>query len=71
MPNDRLHKTNYTLHYLDALTQGLNAERAGDDQIETLTLSDLRDAFALWVWRATGGNILAVMKALQHRWMPS
>lgn len=58
-------------HYLDALTQGLNAGRAGDDQIATLTLSDLRDAFALWVWRATGGNILAVMKALQHRWIQS
>lgn len=58
-------------HYLDALTQRLNAGRAGDDQIETLTLSDLRDAFALWVWRATGGNILAVMKALQHRWIQS
>lgn len=58
-------------HYLDALTQGLNAGRADDNQIETLTLSDLRDAFALWVWRATGGNILAVMKALQHRWIQS
>ncbi len=58
-------------HYLDALTQRLNAGRSDDDQIETLTSSDLRDAFALWVWRATGGNILAVMKALQHRWIQS
>lgn len=58
-------------HYLDVLTQRLNAGRAGDDQIRTLTLSDLRDVFALWVWRATGGNILAVMKALQHRWIQS
>lgn len=58
-------------HYLDVLVQRLNLTRADDDPIQALVPSDLRDAFALWVWRSTGGNILAVMKALQHRWIKS
>lgn len=57
--------------YLTILTQRINSSRAEDEQIEMLNMSDLRDAFALWVWRSTGGNILAVMKALQHRWIKS
>lgn len=57
--------------YLNALVHKLNIKRAerGLQPTEKLTSSDLRDAFALYVWRSTGGNILAVMRALQHRWV--
>jgi hypothetical protein len=39
---------------------------AGQEVIENFTPSDFRDAFAEYVWRHSGGNILAVMRALTH-----
>lgn len=57
--------------YMPAMHHKLNQQRPPDNQLAALSGADLRDAFALWVWRSTGGNILAVMKALQHRWLKS
>jgi hypothetical protein len=57
--------------YLAALIGKLNNERPAHENLSVILPSDLRDAFTLWVYRATGGNILAVMRALQHRWLRS
>jgi hypothetical protein len=54
--------------YLSMLTLKINAQRAdrGVPPIEGLTPSDFRDAFATYVYRQSGGNILAVMRLLNH-----
>lgn len=53
--------------YMPAMAHKINAQRDEGEKIEAIKASDLRDAFALWSWRASGGNIFVVMKALQHR----
>lgn len=58
---------NGKVSFLDAVIEKLNETRQKGEEIERLVASDLRDAFALWIYRASGGNILSVMKALQHR----
>ncbi|WP_460045090.1 hypothetical protein [Pseudomonas sp. S2_H01] len=54
--------------YLHVLISRINDRRArsGDSPIELVTASDFRDIFALYVWRQSGGNILAVMRVLNH-----
>lgn len=54
--------------YMTAFLFRLNRERAnrGEAPIAAVGASDFRDMFALFVWQATGGNILAVMRALRH-----
>jgi hypothetical protein len=55
--------------YLDRVIVRLNAERATRDEpaIGRVTPSDFRDMYARWVYKQTGGNIIAVMLALGHR----
>lgn len=54
--------------YLDLLLNRLNATRAerSKDPIAAVTPSDFRDIYARWVYKQSGGNILAVMLALGH-----
>lgn len=54
--------------YLDLLLNRLNATRAehGKNPIAAVTPSDFRDIYARWVYKQSGGNILAVMLALGH-----
>jgi hypothetical protein len=54
--------------YLDQVIARLNTERATRDQpaIRRITASDFRDIYARWVYKQTGGNIIAVMLALGH-----
>ena len=54
--------------YLVILLDRLNRERAAHNETSILqvTASDFRDIFALYVWRMSGGNILALMRALNH-----
>ncbi len=54
--------------YLDMVLEGLNARRADcrKTPIAKVTPSDFRDIYARWVYKQTGGNILAVMLALGH-----
>ena len=54
--------------YMTVLVDRLNSERAtrSEAPIAAVRPSDFRDLFALYVWRMTGGNILALMRALNH-----
>ncbi|MFO1305356.1 MAG: hypothetical protein U1F54_16640 [Burkholderiales bacterium] len=54
--------------YLWLVLEHLNARRAreGKAAIPPVTPSDFRDIYARWVYVQTGGNILAVMLALNH-----
>lgn len=57
------------LHYVSRVLEELNCERAkrGATLIPLVTPSDFRDIFAEFVWRASGGNILALKNALRHK----
>lgn len=54
--------------YLGLVLERLNAkrDREGKVAIPCMIPSDFRDIYARWVYRQTGGNILAVMLALGH-----
>jgi hypothetical protein len=54
--------------YIFMLTLRINAQRAdrGEPPIEGLAAGDFRDAFATYVYHQSGGNILAVMRLLNH-----
>lgn len=54
--------------YLTLLVDRLNAKRVerGKSTIASVTPSDFRDIYARWVYKQSGGNILAVMLALGH-----
>ncbi|MBD0679933.1 hypothetical protein [Pseudomonas sp. PSB11] len=54
--------------YLKVLTSQINGKRIeqGCPPIGHITTSDFRDIFALYVWRQSGGNVLAVMRLLSH-----
>jgi hypothetical protein len=55
--------------FLTALLAKFNQERAAHkkDPIPHCTPSDFRDMFAAYVWRISGGNLFALMRALRHR----
>lgn len=53
--------------YMRKLTNELNMHRPADKQLSPMKAGDLRDAYAAYVYGASGGSILAVMKALGHR----
>jgi len=57
-----------TVAYMEKFLDSLNRERTARNEapIAVVTPSDFRDMFAMYVWRATGGNILALMRALNH-----
>ena len=61
-------KTKQKVSYIYLVTNRLNKEREkrGDAQIAVVTPSDFRDIYARWVYRQSGGNVLAVMIALSH-----
>ena len=54
--------------FLTALIAKFNQERAArqKDSIPHCTPSDFRDMFAAYVWRISGGNLFALMRALRH-----
>lgn len=54
--------------YLDRVIARLNVEREGrrEQPIARVQPSDFRDIYARWVYKQTGGNIVAVMIALGH-----
>jgi hypothetical protein len=54
--------------YLTLFLDRQNAKRAehGKSPIARVTSSDFRDIYARWVYKQSGGNILAVMLALGH-----
>lgn len=62
------HHNGSVTSYLNVFIDRLNDARAarGEKPIEAITPSDFRDIFALYVWRASGGNILSVMRSLNH-----
>lgn len=53
--------------YLGQFIADLNKKLPSDRQLVSINASDLRDVYAARVYRATGGSVLAVMKALGHR----
>ncbi len=58
-----------TVSYLTLLLNRLNVKRAalGKSPFAPVTPSDFRDIYARWVYKQSGGNILAVMLALGHK----
>ena len=54
--------------FLTLLINQLNVQRAARNElpISLCTPSDFRHIFAVYVWRQSGGNILAVQRALHH-----
>lgn len=54
--------------YINRVLDQLNAQRAVLDYITIprVTPADFRDFFATYVWRVSGGSILAVKRALSH-----
>lgn len=65
----RYGKPGNPVSYLDRVLERLNKlrESRGEPAIGTVTRSDFRDIYARWIYRQSGGNILAVMLALGHR----
>lgn len=60
--------TGKKMTFLNLVLDQLNGKRAAQNKIPIphVTQSDFRDFFATYVWRASGGNILAVKRALGH-----
>ena len=56
------------VQFLTAFLARANQERAvrGQTPIPHITQSDFRDMFATYVWRVSGGNLFALMRALRH-----
>ncbi|MGA4196573.1 hypothetical protein ACI2VG_05750 [Ralstonia nicotianae] len=66
--------TDYNFHgnsFLSNVIADINCRQPADRKLTPLTASDLRDAFAARVYHASGGSVLAVMKALNHRRLKS
>lgn len=53
--------------YLRDLITNLNKHQPEDRQLSFITATDFRDAYAAHVYQVSGGSVLAVMKALNHR----
>lgn len=45
----------------------INKRQPAGKQLHGIDASDLRDVYASYIYRASGGSIFAVMKALEHR----
>ncbi|MFL9908297.1 hypothetical protein [Paraburkholderia sp. RL17-337-BIB-A] len=57
----------YARHdFLEKFIAEVNQHQAPDRQVEVFKATDFRDAYAARVYHASGGSILAVMKALNH-----
>lgn len=57
--------------FLSDLIDGINVRQPPDRQLEYITPTDFRDIYAAQVYHASGGSILAVMKALNHKRLTS
>lgn len=57
--------------FLQDVVDDINRRQPIDRQLAYLRASDLRDAYAARVYFASGGSVLAVMKALGHRSLTS
>lgn len=64
-------RDNGSTEFLAGFINQLNSKRGPDEQLAVLKASDFRDAYAASVYHASGGSILAVMKALSHRRLAS
>lgn len=53
--------------FLSKVIADINHRQSIDRQLSPLRTSDLRDAYAARVYHASGGSVLAVMRALNHR----
>jgi len=53
--------------WLQGLIEQVNADLSKSRRMPIITASDFRDIYAMWVYEETGGNILAVRRALNHR----
>jgi hypothetical protein len=53
--------------YLSRVIADLNLRQPADKQLGRLKPGDLRDAYAARAYHSSGGSILAVMKALNHK----
>lgn len=60
-----------TTQFIAEFIGQLNRKQSEDRQLAVLTASDFRDAYAANIYHASGGSILAVMKALGHRRLSS
>ena len=60
--------TGKKIAFLNLVLNQVNAKRAAHNNVPIphVTQSDFRDFFATYVWRASGGSILAVKRALGH-----
>lgn len=56
---------------LSVIVERINKGQAAEKALPQLTPSDLRDAFAAYAYRISGGMILYVMKALGHKMLKS
>ncbi|AXW02235.1 hypothetical protein CJO81_16610 [Ralstonia solanacearum] len=66
-----MEKKKYHSSYLADFIKQVNARQPPDRQLTSFTATDLRDAYAAYVYRTSGGSVLAVMKALNHRRLSS
>ncbi|WP_410199264.1 hypothetical protein [Burkholderia cenocepacia] len=67
-----LHRKSYDgAEFLPSVVADINERQAPNRQVSVITASDLRDAFAARVYHASGGSILAVMRALNHKRLSS
>lgn len=57
--------------FLSKIIADINRRQAKGRELSSLKPSDLRDAYAARVYHASGGSVLAVMKALNHRCVSS
>lgn len=57
--------------FLSDVIADINRRQPVDRQLSDMKASDLRDAYAARVYHASGGSILAVKKALNHRRLSS
>lgn len=53
--------------FLTMFIRDLNQRQPDDRQLASITPTDLRDAYAAHAYHSSGGSILTVMKALNHR----
>ena len=53
--------------YLSSVIADINKRQPADKQLARLTPGDLRDAYAARIYHSSGGSILAVMRALNHK----
>lgn len=59
-------KYNRTTPILHIIIDQINSNLNGNDLVPKITASDFRDVFAEYVYRISGGSVLAVQKALGH-----